>query len=192
MASAKRCSCRRCPAFESRARCPRHLLPHSKSCSVIEPIFLGTERSNLPCWELRLLRRCAPPKKTDFGKNGTDRFKYWSYLDLQKHAIRRPFSSRHPPRRGLATRNDIIRFILIDALSLARARRAAISASGVRDDSGFSQRPDQNQGNPTGRRASGDRYVDTDEGPEQSRYLNLKCIWPLGRAGRADELHDFT
>ena len=62
----------------------------------------------IPCRAVgRLPRRCAPPKKIDFARNAMDRRKYWNYRRLQTNAMRRPFSSRHQPRSGLAIRNDI-------------------------------------------------------------------------------------
>jgi hypothetical protein len=64
-------------------------------------------------------------------------------------------------------------------LRFGHARLAALRASEVWDDSGFSQRPDQNQGNPTGCGIAGGRYIDTDEESEQSKYVNLKSLDPI-------------
>jgi len=50
---------------------------------------------------------CAPPKKMGFGQQSQNSSKCRTDRDLQRNASLGPFSSRHQPRSGLATRNDM-------------------------------------------------------------------------------------
>ncbi len=93
---------------------------------------LRAQRSNLPCRELRLLRRCAPPKKR---KGRVPRSNSFARVFQRRAAVeagtlklrwgvapqaRGWVSSRHQPRRGPATRNDI-HAVCQPALHLPRA-----------------------------------------------------------------------
>src|SRR5512145_1815218 len=80
---------------------------------------LRAQRSNLPCRELRLLRRCAPPKKLTLWvarPNWFDRAR-WDTSPRAEDTLklrlgvppgaRRRVSFSHPPPSGSTTRNDI-------------------------------------------------------------------------------------